>query len=168
MLVVNCVFIVLVGVQMASSSSTAPVFECACRGVRGDNEGVQELANLGLGGNITDRYVYDLEYRPQVKKNLTYDQALQKMEIEMGEERTVTFATRLKQRAASLQAEQCGLYRSHGNCVRSTMCNIDAGRLEEGRMCLACALLLDHMFFRCVCTRHTTTIKTKGVGDVLM
>ena len=73
----------LLFILMAVSSASA--FECACRGVRGDGAGWDELCRLGLGGNITAEYVYELEVRPTVQGNLTMTQAFNKMQRNHGE-----------------------------------------------------------------------------------
>ena len=54
--------LVLNPLTMAASSASA--FQCACRGARGEGAGWDELYALGIGGNFTAEYVYNLEVRP--------------------------------------------------------------------------------------------------------
>jgi hypothetical protein len=136
----------LLFILMAASSASA--FECACRGVRGDGAGWDDMCRLGLGGNITAEYVYELEVRPTVQGNLTMTQACNKMQKNHGEAFAAEWYAKLRDRAKLLQEQEGGLYRGSNSgvrgseCVRSVFCNIDQGRREHGQSCLACWLVL--------------------------
>ena len=134
----------LIFLMAASSAST---FECACRGVRGEGVGWEELCALGVGGNITAEYVYELEVRPTVRGNLTLTQALAKMQSERSVEASAAMYSQLRDRAQFLQDQEGGLYRGSNSgtrgseCVRSVFCSIDGGRHVLERACCACWLV---------------------------
>ena len=111
--------------SMASSSASA--FECACRGVRGDDAGLREIMQLRFGGSITVEDVFNVEVQPALKDPVSFTAALDKMEREQGEAAAAAWLNQLKARAATIHEEKGGLYTGHMDHVRSAFCNIDAG-----------------------------------------
>ena len=149
----------LVAMPGAGSSQ----FESACRGIRGASVGWSELCSLGFGGNITAEYVYELEVRPhQTHKHWTYAQMLNHTHSQMGEYSAQRTHASYVARAQQLNDEYKGLYRGSNSgppgteCVRATMCNIDAGKIATNYACFACSLLWQNAVFVKRAARRTS------------
>eukprot|EP00966_Prymnesium_polylepis_P331679 7387255-Prymnesium_polylepis.1 len=119
----------------------------ACRGIRLDGAGWEQLCDLDRGGVITPEYVFEKEVRPLMNNSMSYAQTLARLEEKKGEDAAADFAQKQIARANELQRQHGGLYRGHRDCVRSTVCDIDFGLLPD-RVCLACSLLLVNQAFR--------------------